>query len=83
MIKNLPANAGDTGSIPGQGPKIPHAAGATKPEHHNYWAQAPQVESPTQWKAPQDSMKIPDATTMIWPNQINIFFKNSEVLENI
>ena len=25
--KNLPAIAGDTGSIPGQGPKIPHAKG--------------------------------------------------------
>ena len=27
MVKNLPANAGDTGSIPGQGTKIPHAIG--------------------------------------------------------
>ena len=27
MVKNLPANAGDTGSIPGPGTKIPHAAG--------------------------------------------------------
>ena len=26
MVKNLPANAGDMGSIPGQGTKIPHAA---------------------------------------------------------
>ena len=25
VVKNLPSNAGDTGSIPGQGTKIPHA----------------------------------------------------------
>ena len=27
IIKNLPSNAGDMGSIPGQGTKIPHTAG--------------------------------------------------------
>ena len=27
MVKNLPTDAGNTGSIPGQGTKIPHAAG--------------------------------------------------------
>ena len=27
MVKNLPYNAGGVGSIPGQGTKIPHAAG--------------------------------------------------------
>ena len=27
MVKNLPSNAGDTDSIPGQGTKIPHATG--------------------------------------------------------
>ena len=27
VAKSLPSNAGDTGSIPGQGTKIPHAAG--------------------------------------------------------
>ena len=26
-VKNLPSNAGVMGSIPGQGPKIPHAEG--------------------------------------------------------
>ena len=26
VVKNLPCSAGDTGSIPGQGTKIPHAA---------------------------------------------------------
>ena len=27
MVKNPPSNTGDVGSIPGQGAKIPHAAG--------------------------------------------------------
>ena len=27
MVKNPPSDAGDAGSIPGQGTKIPHAAG--------------------------------------------------------
>ena len=31
MVKNLPANAGDMGSIPDQGTKIPHAAGQLPP----------------------------------------------------
>ena len=42
VVKNPPSNAGDTGSIPGQGTKIPHAVGqmslhatTTEPAHHN------------------------------------------------
>ena len=42
MVKNPPSNAGDAGSIPGQGTKIPHAAGqlspraaTAEPEHLN------------------------------------------------
>ena len=31
MVKNLPSNAGDVGSIPGQGTKIPHATGQLRP----------------------------------------------------
>ena len=31
MVKNLPSNAGDAGSILGQGTKIPHAAGQLSP----------------------------------------------------
>ena len=45
--KNPPSNAGDTGSIPGRGTKIPHATGqlgplaATRePKCHNYRAHA-------------------------------------------
>ena len=31
VVKNLPYNAGDVGSIPGQGTKIPHAVGQLNP----------------------------------------------------
>ena len=31
VVKNLPYNAGDAGSIPGQGTKIPHATGQLSP----------------------------------------------------
>ena len=31
MVKNLPSYAGDAGSIPGRGTKIPHAAGRLSP----------------------------------------------------
>ena len=31
MVKNPPSNAGGTGSIPGQGTKIPHATRYLKP----------------------------------------------------
>ena len=31
VVKNLPANAGGTGSIPGLGTKIPHAMGQLNP----------------------------------------------------
>ena len=34
VVKNLPANAGDTGSSPG--PEDLTCCGATKPVHHNY-----------------------------------------------
>ena len=42
MVKNLTANAGDTGSIPGLGRSVCGGAcggaggGATTPLHHNY-----------------------------------------------
>ena len=42
MVKNLPCNAGDAGSIPGRGTKIPHAveqlslcSAVTEPVCHN------------------------------------------------
>ena len=35
VVKNLPSNAGDVGSITSQGAKIPCVNKATKPVHHN------------------------------------------------
>ena len=32
VVKNPPSNAGDTGSIPGRGIKIPHAEGQLSPK---------------------------------------------------
>ena len=31
VVKNLPSNAGDMGSVPGGGTKIPHAVGQLSP----------------------------------------------------
>ena len=36
VVKNLPSNAGDTGSIPGQRIKIPHATGQLSPNGRNW-----------------------------------------------
>ena len=51
VVENPPANAGDTGSIPGQGTKIPHAAGqlslcTATTEPVNSGARAPHLEKP-------------------------------------
>ena len=35
VVKKLPCNPGDTGSVPGRGTKILHTAGPTKPASHS------------------------------------------------
>ena len=54
VIKNLPSDAGDMGLIPGQGTKIPHAAGqlslhatTTELTHFNKRAPVLQTTEPT------------------------------------
>ena len=54
VVKNLPYNAGDVGSIPGWGTKIPHAAGQLSPRatttelvHHNERVRVPRTTEPT------------------------------------
>ena len=56
VVKNLPANTGDMGSIPGPETKIPHAvrqlspcATTTEPTHPR--VRAPPQEKPLQWEA--------------------------------
>lgn len=44
-IKNPPCNAGDSGSIPGLGTQIPHAAGPLSPHATTTRVQAPQLET--------------------------------------
>ena len=46
VVENLPANAGDTGSIPGPDPTCREAA---KPMHHNNWACALEPTSHNYW----------------------------------
>ena len=53
VVKNPPSNAGDAGSIPGQGTKIPHATGQLSPHatttelsHLNERAHMPQTTEP-------------------------------------
>ena len=43
QLKNQPCNAGDMGSVPGQGTKISHAVEQWSP--CNYWACVMQLES--------------------------------------
>ena len=75
-VKNLPANAGDTGSIPGPGRST--SCGTTKPVRHNYWAcalepvrhnyrarapraRALQQEKPLQWEACTPQRRVASA----------------------
>ena len=37
MVKNTPSNAGDVGSLPGRGTKIPHNAGQLSPMPQREW----------------------------------------------
>ena len=60
VVKNPPANAGDTGSRPGQGRS--HNRGATNPVHHNYWACALEPASHNYW-AHVPQLLSPRATT--------------------
>ena len=46
VVKNPPSSAGDMGSIPGRGTKIPHAAGQVSPVPQLLSPRAPQLQSP-------------------------------------
>ena len=67
-LRIQPANAGDTGLIPGQGTKIPHA------HVPHYWAQVP--------CSPYAAAKISCATTETWcRQQINKYHFKKEAKE--
>ena len=50
VVKNLPSNGGDAGSIPGQGTKIPHAMRQLSPL-------APQLQTRTPQERPSTAKK--------------------------
>ena len=71
MVKNLPSNAGDVGSIPGGGTKIPHAMGQLSPRATttelmglNERVHVPQTTEPTchnerEARGPQQKVRTP------------------------
>ena len=69
MVKNLPTNAGDTGSIPGPGRSHTSQSNqarapwqltcALEPRSRNYWAHAPRACAPQQEKGPAWSNEDP------------------------
>ena len=69
MVKNLPCNAGDTGLIPGQGTRIPHAMG-----------QLSLCTATLQWKIMHDVTKNLCAPTRTGRTQINNIFKKENQL---
>ena len=46
VLKNPPSNAGDAGSIPGRGIKIPHATGQLSPRASRREPECPKRRSP-------------------------------------
>ena len=78
MVKNLPCNAGDSGSIPDQGTKIPHPAEQLSP--------LATIKGPpcTETKDARDARKILGAATKTKSSPINqsinqYFFLKKEV----
>ena len=57
VVKNLPSNAGYMGSIPGQGSKIPHAAGQLSPRATTTWARTRTREKPAHRNKRPDAAK--------------------------
>ena len=66
VVKNLLCNAGNVGSIPGWGTKIPTCQGAANPMHHDQ--STAHDKDPAWYKL--DS---------IWPKKEMIFFKKENV----
>ena len=80
MVENPPSNAGESGSIPGRGTKIPHAARQLSPRattielvHLNERGRMPQTTEPTCPGAhePQLERENPHAATTKKPERRN------------
>ena len=75
VVNNVPYNARDASSIPGQGTKIPHAA---KPVGHKYWACLPQRESLCASKDPSWLRENPGYHSKAWYSQINKYIDKTK-----
>ena len=78
MVENPPSNAWGTGSIPGLGTEIPHAAGLTSPRAATREASGSQLRSlpaldPMLYKSFTTSRKSPHDTVTIPCSQKNFF----------
>ena len=62
-VENPPSNAGDTGSIPGQGTKIPHAAGQLSPRVATTEPMCSGACTPQLERSPCTATKSPCAAT--------------------
>ena len=81
VVKNPPSNAADVGSIPGQGTKIPHAAGQLSPCATTTLSLHASMREPTRHKTteptrpgaytPQRERENPHATTKEKPECCN------------
>ena len=77
MVKNLTCKAGDIGTIPGRGNKIPYTMWQVSPSsqllslHHSERIHVPQQ------KIPHETMTISSATTKTLLSQIDLKKKNS------
>ena len=69
MVKNLPCNAGDVGSIPGLGTKIAHAVERLSPRALEHTT-ARESCSP-QREIPHDTVRLLSAATKTRCSQIN------------
>ena len=79
--KNLPSNAGDAGSVPGRGTKIPHALGQLIPRAATArsGAHVPQLA-----RSPQNATKILCAAIKMQHSKINkIILKNEKLKKKL
>ena len=63
MVKNPPSNAGDMGSIPGWGARIPHAAGQLSPRAATIEPTCSGAHEPQLERSPRAATKSPHTTT--------------------
>ena len=71
VVKNLPSNGGDAGSIPGQGPKIPHAMRQLSPLAPRLQTRTPQ-ERPSTVK--KKKKKNPEKKAWVLGTGVSLYY---------